>query len=212
VTGRRDRGWIRSRFDARRTVPLRPPTVHTIRSERGDHTLNAGLDPIKPLKPAAVLVPVVARDDELTVLFTQRTAHLVHHAGQISFPGGHVEPADGGPLATALRETEEEIGLDRRHVEVIGHLDTYVTRTGFVVTPVVGVVTPPFSLNPDAHEVAEVFEVPLAHFLDEANHLRCSAEFEGTIRYFYAMPYQSYYIWGATAGMLINLYEILTRE
>lgn len=212
MSGRRDRGWIRSRFEDRREVPRHAPMVHRVQTERGDHTLNAGLDPIAPLKPAAVLVPVVAHHAELTVLFTQRTPHLLHHAGQISFPGGHVEPADGGPLATALRETEEEIGLDRRHVEVVGHLDTYVTRTGFVVTPVVGVVTPPLSLTPDAHEVAEVFEVPLAHFLDEANHHRCSAEFEGVVRHFYAMPYQNYYIWGATAGMLINLYEILTRE
>ncbi len=208
----RDRSWVRSRFAQRRAVPARSPAVHEVARERGDHSLNAGLDPIAPLKPAAVLVPVVDHAHDLTVLFTQRTAHLAHHAGQISFPGGHIEPDDGGPLATALRETEEEIGLDRRHIEIVGHLDTYVTRTGFIVTPVVGVVTPPFSLTPDAHEVAEVFEVPLAHFLDEANHLRCSAEFEGKTRYFYAMPYQEYYIWGATAGMLINLFEILTRE
>ncbi len=208
----RDRSWVKSRFAHRKTVPPQSPAIGEVARERGDHHLNAGLEPITPLKPAAVLVPVVDRNEDLTVLFTQRTPHLAHHAGQISFPGGHIEPDDGGPLATALRETEEEIGLDRRHVEIVGHLDTYVTRTGFIVTPVVGVVSPPFSLTPDTHEVADVFEVPLAHFLDEANHRRCSAEFEGTIRYFYAMPYQRYFIWGATAGMLMNLFEILTHE
>lgn len=210
MTLSRDRAWLERCFADRRAVPEASPAVANHRAERGDHSLNAGLDPIPPLKPAAVLVPFVDRQQGLSLIFTQRTPHLAHHAGQISFPGGHIEPDDGGPVETALRETEEEIGLDRRHVEVIGHLDTYVTRTGFVVTPVAGIVTPPFALAPDAHEVAEVFEVPLTHFLDPANHHRCSAEFEGVVRYFYAMPYQDYFIWGATAGMLINLYEILS--
>ncbi len=177
--------------------------------ERGDHNLNPGLKPMLPLKPAAVLVPLVDRADGMTVLLTRRTSHLVHHAGQISFPGGHIEDHDGGPEETALRETEEEIGLDRRLVRVIGHLDTYVTRTGFVVTPVVGVVEPAFDLAPDPHEVAEVFEVPLGFLINPENHHRCSAEFEGVTRYFYAMPYHHHYIWGATAGMLVNLYECL---
>lgn len=193
-------------------MPATAPTAVNVPAERGDHSLNAGLDPLLPLKPAAVLVLFVDRDEGLSLIFTQRTAHLAHHAGQISFPGGHIEPGDGGPVETALRETEEEIGLDRRHVDVIGRLETYVTRTGFVVTPVAGIVTPPFALAPDAYEVQEVFEVPLSHFLDPANHHRCSAEFEGVVRYFYAMPYQDYFIWGATAGMLMNLYEILTRR
>lgn len=193
-------------------MPAEAPTVVNVHAEHGDHSLNAGLDPLLPLKPAAVLVLFVDRDEGLSLIFTQRTAHLAHHAGQISFPGGHIEPDDGGPVETALRETEEEIGLDRRHVDVIGRLETYVTRTGFVVTPVAAIVTPPFELAPDAYEVDEVFEVPLSHFLDPANHHRCSAEFEGVVRYFYAMPYQDYFIWGATAGMLMNLYEILTRR
>jgi 8-oxo-dGTP pyrophosphatase MutT (NUDIX family) len=183
-----------------------------ISRERGDHILNAGMQPLRPLKPAAVLVPVIDHPDELTVLFTRRTTHLAHHAGQISFPGGHIEADDGGPEETALRETEEEIGLDRAHVEVIGHLDTYVTRTGFVVTPIVGIVTPPFQVLPDTHEVAEVFEVPLGFLLNPAHHRRCSAEFEGVTRYFYAMPYDDYFIWGATAGMLMNLYELLMQQ
>jgi 8-oxo-dGTP pyrophosphatase MutT (NUDIX family) len=206
------RQWVESRFNGHRRVPTAPPKLENPKGERGDHDLNDGLDPITPLKPAAVLVPLVDHPDRLTVLFTRRTAHLAHHAGQVSFPGGHIEPDDESPRETALRETEEEIGLDRSHAEIIGHLDTYVTRTGFVVTPVVAVVTPPFELAPDPHEVAEVFEVPLAFLLDPANHQRCSAEFEGVTRHFYAMPYGPHFIWGATAGMLMNLYEILCRR
>jgi len=175
----------------------------------GDHHLNPGMAIDSALTPAAVLVPLIARPKGLTTLFTQRTGHLAHHAGQISFPGGHVAPEDETPEETALRETEEEIGLARRHIEVVGRLGEYVTRTGFRVTPVVGVVAPPFDLVPDPHEVAEVFEVPLDFLLDPANHQRHSRQFQGTVRQFYAMPYRDYYIWGATAGMLINLYEVL---
>lgn len=206
------RGAVVTRFDERRELPATPPVISDFRPERGDHNLNTDMAPRQPLIPAAVLVPIVDRTQGLQVLFTQRTAHLANHAGQISFPGGHVEPEDGGPLETALRETEEEIGLDRRHVEVVGHLDTYVTRTGFSVTPIVAFVNPPFSLQPDAHEVAEVFEVPLSFLLDPANHLRCARTFDGVERYYYAIPYRAWYIWGATAGMLINLYQVLTHR
>lgn len=115
-------------------------------------------------------------------------------------------------MATALRETEEEIGLDRSRVSVIGHLDTYITRTGFIVTPVVAIVQPPLDLAPDEFEVAEVFEVPLSFLLDPDNHQRCSAVFEGVERFFYAMPYGTHFIWGATAGMLVNLCDVLTRK
>ncbi len=205
------RDWIERRFSGRRIVPKSVDLRPDLTVERGDHSLNDGLTPMQPLKPAAVLVPLVERR-EVTVLLTRRTSHLAHHAGQISFPGGHIEPDDVCPKATALRETEEEIGLNRRHVAIIGHLDTYVTRTGFVVTPVVGVVTPPFELDPDPHEVAEVFEVPLAFLMDEANHQRCTAVFDGATRHFYAMPYGDYYIWGATAGMLKNLHDIIQAE
>lgn len=200
------------RFADRRTIPDHPIVAIDVGGERGDHDLNNGMEPFRPLKPAAVLVPLVDRADGLTVLLTRRTTHLAHHAGQVSFPGGHIEPADEGPVDTALRETEEEIGLDRRHIEVIGHLDLYVTRTGFVVTPVVAIVHPPFTLAPDAYEVDEVFEVPLAFLLDPANHQKCSAEFEGMVRHFYAMPYNRHFIWGATAGMLVNLYEVLSKS
>jgi 8-oxo-dGTP pyrophosphatase MutT (NUDIX family) len=206
------REWVVDRFADRRGIPVQPDIPVEVEDKRGDHTLNAGMEPFRPLRAAAVLVPLVDRPDGLTVLLTRRTAHLAHHAGQVSFPGGHIELDDGGPVDTALRETEEEVGLDRRHVEVIGHLDTYVTRTGFVVTPVVGIVHPPFSTKPDPHEVDEVFEVPLAFLMDPANHQKCSAEFEGTTRYFYAMPYDQHFIWGATAGMLMNLYEVLSQR
>lgn len=203
------RDWVVDRFSGRRQVPAHPPVLVDIDGERGDHDLNNGMEPFRPLKPAAVLVPLVDRPDGLTVLLTRRTSHLAHHAGQVSFPGGHIEPDDEGPVDTALRETEEEVGLDRRAIEVIGHLDLYVTRTGFVVTPVVAIVNPPFDLTLDAHEVDEVFEVPLAFLLDPGNHQKCSAAFEGVTRHFYAMPYHRHFIWGATAGMLINLYEVL---
>jgi len=206
------REWLVRRFAARDADgDVVPPADDglDLDLERGDHSLNPGLAPMEPLKRAAVLVPLVDRPAGFTVLFTRRTAHLARHAGQNSFPGGHKEPDDAGPEDTALRETEEEVGLARSHVEVIGRLDLYVTRTGFLVTPVVGVVRPPFEMRPDPHEVAEVFEVPLTFLLDPANHRRCSAEFEGVVRYFYAMPYGRYFIWGATAGMLVNLSQFL---
>ena len=179
---------------------------------RGDHDLNPGMRPDASLTPAAVLVPLVNRAEGLTAMFTRRTGHLLHHAGQISFPGGHMDPGDKTPEETALRETEEETGLDRRHVEIIGRLSQYVTRTGFSITPVVALVEPPFELNPDPNEVEEVFEVPLAFLLDPGNHQRHSREFEGRSREFYAMPYEGYFIWGATAGMLMDLYEVLLKE
>ena len=177
---------------------------------RGDHNLNPGLDPDGPLTPAAVLVPLVLRDEDITALFTQRTQHLAKHPGQISFPGGHVDADDESPEATALRETEEEVGLSRERVEVIGRLDSYVVRTGFIVTPVVGFVHPPFDIEPEAEEVDEVFEVPLSFLMNADNHERHSREFKGQHREFYAMPYEGRYIWGATAGMIVNLHDVLT--
>lgn len=204
------RGWLVDRFAHRGSVPDFMPLAHTRDVKRGDHTLNPGLQPMMPLKSAAVLVPLVDHQAGMTVLFTTRTAHLAYHAGQVSFPGGRIETGDSGPVETALRETEEETGLEPRHVDVIGHLHTYVTRTGFVVTPVVGMIRPPCVLTPDPYEVAEIFEVPLAFLLDPANHQRCSSEFEGVMRHFYAVQYGRHFIWGATAGMLIDLYELLT--
>jgi 8-oxo-dGTP pyrophosphatase MutT (NUDIX family) len=160
-------------------------------------------------RPAAVLVPVVAHPEALSVLLTLRTDHLHHHPGQISFPGGRVEKGDLSPVMTALREKEEEIGLDPERVELLGELPEYFTGTGFRVTPVVGLVHLPFELKLDTFEVAEAFEVPLAHFLDPANHQRQSMEFQGRTRRYYAMPYGDYFIWGATAGILVSLYRFL---
>ncbi|HEY9081408.1 CoA pyrophosphatase [Magnetovibrio sp.] len=178
--------------------------------ERGDHDLNPGFRPDPPLRPAAVLVGLVDHGDGLTVLLTRRTDHLEHHPGQVSFPGGHIEHHDDDAVAAALRETEEEIGLPATHIEIIGTLDTYITRTGFEVTPVVAMIEPPFDLTPDPHEVAEVFEVPLDFLMDPANHQRHEREFEGIKRFFYAMPYRGYFIWGATAGMIVDLYRTLS--
>jgi len=194
---------IRSLFQRRRGDPSR------VLGLRGDLDGNPGLEQPALLRDAAVLVPLVARADGPTILLTQRTAHLAAHAGQISFPGGGVEPEDQDAVATALRETEEEIGLSRRHIEVLGHLDTYITRTGFRVSPVVAHIRPPFALEPDPYEVADVFEVPLAFILDPASRRRESREFKGALRHFWVFPYHDRYIWGATAGMLINLCDVL---
>ena len=161
--------------------------------------------------PAAVLVPVINRARGPTLMFTQRTSHLTDHAGQISFPGGRVEETDNDREATALREAEEETGLERSKVEILGRLPEYDIMTGFRVTPVVGWVEPPFNLQPDPFEVDEVFEVPLAFFLDPVNHQAHSREVNGRLRHYYAMPYQERYIWGATAGMVRMLYQVLVE-
>jgi 8-oxo-dGTP pyrophosphatase MutT (NUDIX family) len=187
--------WLRSRF-------AHPPAWVP---EAGDATLQQRQNP----RDAAVLVPLVLRDEGLTVLLTRRTDHLTHHPGQISFPGGRTETSDLSPVDTALRETEEEVGLARGHVDIIGALPEYYTGTGYRITPVIGLVAPPFELRPDPSEVAEIFEVPLAFLMDGANHQRLSAELPSGRRSFYAMPYQRFYIWGATAGMLRNLFHLL---
>ncbi len=181
-------------------------------ARRGDHDLNPGMGPGGPLTPAAVLVPLVLRDEGVTVLLTQRTDHLHDHAGQISFPGGRIEETDPTPEAAALRETEEEVGLDISRVELIGRLDTYIVRTGFEVTPTVGFVRPPFEVRPDPFEVADVFEVPLSFVMDRQNHERHSREFRGARRFFYVLQYGERYIWGATAAMLVNLVDILEAQ
>ena len=163
----------------------------------------------KPLTPAAVLIAIVVRESGLTILLTQRTAHLRDHAGQVSFPGGRCEPEDTSPVATALREAQEEVGIDPAQVEVIGQLPDYSTGTGFLVTPVVGLVTPPLNLKLDDFEVAEVFEPPLGFLLDVANHQRHQIEVRGALHEYWAMPWRGYYIWGATAGMLVSLQRFL---
>jgi len=172
----------------------------------------------RPITAASVLIPIVLRD-EPTVLLTQRTDHLTDHPSQISFPGGRVEPDDADATATALREAEEEIGLDPARVEVLGSLPTYTTSTGFIVTPIVGLVRPGFDLKLDPFEVAEVFEVPLGWLMDPANHQRHAVEADGLRREFFSIPWpgvdaegrpRRYFIWGATAAMLRNLYRFLS--
>jgi 8-oxo-dGTP pyrophosphatase MutT (NUDIX family) len=169
--------------------------------------------PEVPVRPAAVLLPLLARGDALSVLLTMRTAHLHDHAGQISFPGGRVDAGDRDPVHTALREAEEEIGLPSAAVDVLGTLPEYVTATSYAVTPVIGLVEQPFALKLDTFEVAEAFEVPLAFLMDPANHERRRIDFDGAPRSFYAMPWtqahRRYFIWGATAAMLRNLYHLL---
>jgi 8-oxo-dGTP pyrophosphatase MutT (NUDIX family) len=176
---------------------------------RGDHDLNPGRFPDRPLVPAAVLVPLVERPAGLTVLFTLRNAQLADHAGQISFPGGRIDPDDADEKSAALREAQEEIGLPPSQVRLIGRLDTYVTRTGFCVVPQVGLIAPPLVLRPDPHEVAEIFETPLDYLLDPAHIQRDSRIYEGGERFYWAIRWEGRYIWGATAGMLVNLAEVL---
>lgn len=167
---------------------------------------------------ASVLVPLVQRDEGLAVLLTQRTDHLTDHPGQVSFPGGRAEPEDADAVATALREAHEEIGLQADQIDVIGQLPTYTTGTGFIVTPVVGLVQPDFSIQIDPFEVAEVFEVPLSFLMDPANHRWHVVEVNGSEREFLSMPWvgidaagqpRRYFVWGATAAMLRNLYRFL---
>ena len=167
--------------------------------------LNQSAAPVR----ASVLVPLVLRENGLTLLLTRRTAHLTSHPGQISFPGGRAEASDASAIDTALRETLEEVGLERRHIDVLGTLPDFYTGTGYIVTPVVALVTPPFELHADPSEVAEIFEVPLAFLMDGLNHQRLSVELPAGRRSFYAMPYEHFFIWGATAGMLRNLFHFL---
>ncbi len=160
--------------------------------------------------PAGVLVPLIVREQELTVLLTRRTEGLDKHAGQVAFPGGRVDAGDNGAIEAALREAHEEVGIPPNSVEVLGCLDPYLTITGFDVLPVVGLVTPPDKFVPEPTEVAAIFEVPLHFLLNPANHQKVRRKVNGMDRAYYAMPYESYYIWGATAGMIINLYEVLS--
>ena len=206
------RRWITDRLDT--IAPADDEDNENRAVVRGDHDLNPGVPLLYkgPFRPAAVLVPIIERPQGMTVLLTRRTDHLHDHAGQISFPGGRVEQADESAVHAALRETEEEVGIDPALVSIAGRLATYHTVTGYAVVPVVGFVVPDFTLKLDAFEVAEAFEVPLDFLIDEANHQRHSGVFRGVRRHWYAMPYDDYYIWGATAGMLVDLARRLRRR
>lgn len=176
----------------------------------GDHHLNPGVAPLPKLREAAVLIPIIEQQGEPQLLLTQRASHLAKHAGQISFPGGRSEPSDPDLSFTALRETHEEVGLRPETFDLVGALPRYVTGTGFAISPFVGLARGPLQTEPDPSEVDEIFEVPLAFVLDPTNHQRHSRIWQGQTRYFWAIPYQQRYIWGATAGILVNLSRLLT--
>ncbi len=198
---------------AKQRLRPEPPSLGDVISRpRGDHDLQA--QPITPPDEraaiaAAVLIGIVPRPTGPTVLLTQRAASLRSHSSQVAFPGGRVDAIDGSPVITALRETEEEIGLSRERVRTLGFLDAYLTGTGYRIVPVVAMVEPPFALTLNAHEVDDAFEAPLSFLLDPANHRREGREWQGLYRTYYAMPFGDRYIWGATAGMIRNLYERL---
>ncbi|MER0239068.1 CoA pyrophosphatase [Fulvimarina sp. MAC8] len=194
---------LRLRFEARagQTAPER---------EFGDHLLNPDIVQLmesKDAREAAVLIPVVDRQEGASVILTQRTQSLRKHSGQIAFPGGSVDETDSSPEDAALREAREEIALAPDRVEILGRLPRYLTTTGFRITPIVGIVAPHFDLEANPAEVADIFETPLSFLMSEANHVRASKVWGGVERHFYEMPYGARYIWGVTAGILRTLYE-----
>jgi 8-oxo-dGTP pyrophosphatase MutT (NUDIX family) len=189
-------------------------TDASITPQRGDHDADPVMKKIaavRPIRPAAVLVAVVDHD-EPNVLLTQRAQHLPDHAGQVSFPGGKIDKTDASPLASALREAEEEIGLARNFVEPIGYLDLYMTTLGYRIVPVIARVRPGFSLALNTSEVDATFEVPLGYLMDQNNVERHSRDWQGMTRHYYAITFGERYIWGVTAGILRNLHDRIYRE
>ncbi|HET7887033.1 MAG TPA: CoA pyrophosphatase [Bradyrhizobium sp.] len=199
-----DRARARLRFDV--PAGLTDPDAIPESGDQGTDRMLAILAREQPIRPAAVLIPVIDRPQP-TVLLTQRAAHLNDHAGQISFPGGKIDAADATPLDAALREAEEEVGLARPFIDPIGYLDLYGTSFGFRILPTVARVEPGFELRINTSEVDDAFEVPLSFLMNPVNHQLHSKEFRGMERYYYAMPYGERYIWGATAGILRVLYQ-----
>jgi len=202
---------VRDRLDLVTPRGLTDPNVTPARGDHDADPVMAKIAAVRPIRPAAVLVPVVEHS-EPTVLLTQRAQHLPDHPGQISFPGGKIDAGDETPLHSALREAEEEIGLDRAHVEPLGYLDLYMTTLGYRIVPLVARVKPGFELTLNPSEVDNVFEVPLAFLMDVANHQRHSRDWQGVTRHFYAITFEERYIWGVTAGILRNLYDRIYRE
>jgi 8-oxo-dGTP pyrophosphatase MutT (NUDIX family) len=204
-----------ARARARLTLEVPPGlTDPSITPKRGDHDADpvmAKMAQVRPIRPAAVLVPVVDHP-EPTVLLTQRAQHLPDHPGQVSFPGGKIDKTDAHPLDSALREAEEEIGLDRSFVEPYGYLDLYMTTLGYRIVPVIARVKPGFALKLNLAEVDNVFEVPLAYLMDIANMQRHSRDWQGMTRHYYAITFGERYIWGVTAGILRNLYDRIYRD
>ncbi len=196
--------WTREVIAERLARPALPPGADEL------HLINLGEG--ARITEAAVLVPLVPRPEGLKILLTQRTAHLADHAGQISFPGGRVEAQDASREETALRETEEEIGLARGRVELLGRLPDYEILSGFRITPVVGWIEPPFDLTLDAFEVASAFEAPFERFIHPARYQRREYEFRGHHRRYMAIPCDGRYVWGATAGMLFSLAQALRAD
>jgi len=192
---------------------LSPPAWQTEITDENRHVMAADIiakrQAAGKVTRAAVLIPLLLQPNGLSVLLTQRTTHLRDHGGQISFPGGRMDPEDAGPNETALRESEEEIGLERERVEIIGQLPEYLTVSGYSVTPIIGLVKPQAEYVLDEFEVADIFEVPLSFLMDPANHQIRIWQSEQGSRRFYSMPYEGRFIWGATAGMLRNLYHLL---
>jgi 8-oxo-dGTP pyrophosphatase MutT (NUDIX family) len=185
----------------------------SVTPKRGDHDADPvmlRIAAVRPIRPAAVLVPVIDRA-EPTVLLTQRAQHLPDHAGQVSFPGGKIDKSDASPLDSALREADEEIGLGRRYVEPVGYLDLYMTTLGYRIVAVIARVKPGFDRTLNPGEVDHVFEVPLAYVMDVANHQRHSREWQGMTRHYYAITFDKHYIWGVTAGILRNLFDRIYR-
>jgi 8-oxo-dGTP pyrophosphatase MutT (NUDIX family) len=203
-----------SRVRARLTLEVPAGLTNaSVTPARGDHDADPVMRKIaevRPIRPAAVLVPIVDYP-EPAVLLTQRAQHLPDHPGQVSFPGGKIDKGDADPRASALRETEEEIGLDRAHIEPLGYLDLYMTTLGYRIVPVIARVKPGFSLKLNVSEVDATFEVPLSFLMDQNNVQRHSREWQGMTRHYYAFTFGERYIWGVTAGILRNLHERICR-
>lgn len=199
-------------FEARARARLDPVARIGDAATRPVLELGGLITPDAPVTPAAVLAPIVRRPDGFTVLLTLRSSSMPSHAGQVSFPGGRMQPEDDGPIDAALRETFEETGIGREFITPLGGFGAYRTATNYLITPVVAFVDPAFALNPDPREVDDVFETPLAFLMDAANHERHAREWQGARREYYAMPWEGRYIWGITAGMIKALYDRLYED